>query len=85
MLKTGVAIVGRLRKDAALRDLPPKLKRGQRRGRGRPRKYGKNKISLAKRAGQRRGWQTVECTVYGKTSDQDLQDLPGDLPRRSAA
>jgi hypothetical protein len=63
----GVTIVGRLRKDAALRDLPPKLKRGQRRGRGRPRKYGKNKISLAKRAGHQRGWQTVECTLYGQT------------------
>src|SRR5260221_487556 len=33
-LKTGVTIVGRLRKDAALRDVPPKLKRGARRGRG---------------------------------------------------
>jgi len=49
-----------------LRDLPPKLKRGERRGRGRPRKYGKNKLSLAKRAGQRRGWQTVDCQVYGQ-------------------
>jgi hypothetical protein len=66
-LAAGVVVVGRLRKDAALRDLPPKLRRGQRRGRGRPRKYGKNKISLAKRAGQKRGWQTVECTVYGET------------------
>jgi hypothetical protein len=67
-LKTGVTIVGRLRKDAALRDVPPKLKRGARRGRGRPRKYGPNKLSLAKRAGQKRGWQTIECTVYGKRS-----------------
>ena len=63
---SGVVIVGRLRKDAALRDLPPKLKKGQRRGRGRPRKYGKNKLSLAKRAGQKGGWQTVDCTVYGQ-------------------
>lgn len=62
-LKAGATVVGRLRKDAALRDLPPP---GKRRGRGRPRKYGKNKISLAKRAGQRRGWQTVVCTVYGE-------------------
>jgi hypothetical protein len=61
-----VVIVGRLRKDAALRDLPPKLKKGQRPCRGRPRKYGKNKLSLAKRAGQTGGWQTVDCTVYGK-------------------
>ncbi len=65
-LAAGVVIVGRLRKDAALRDLPPKLKKGQRPGRGRPRKYGKHKISLAKRAGQARGWQTLECTLYNK-------------------
>jgi len=63
-----VVVVGRLRKDAALRDLPPKLKKGQRRGRGRPRKYGKNKLSLAKRAGQNRGWQTIVCTVYGEAT-----------------
>lgn len=62
----GVVIVSRLRKDAALRDLPPTPKRGARRGRGRPRKYGKHRISLAKRAGQKRGWQTVECVLYGK-------------------
>ena len=67
-LKTGVTIVGRLRKDAALRDLPPKRKEGQRRGRGRPRKYGKNRISLARRAGQKRGWQTIACTVYGEAT-----------------
>jgi DDE superfamily endonuclease len=62
-LAAGVVVVGRLRHDAALRDLPfrPRSKR-----RGRPRKYGKNKLSLAKRAGQNRGWQTVECTLYGK-------------------
>ena len=65
---SGVEVVGRLRKDAALRDLPPKRKKGQRRGRGRPRKYGKHSISLAKRAGQQRGWQTIECTVYGQTA-----------------
>jgi hypothetical protein len=63
-LKAAAVVVGRLRKDAALRDLPPVLKKGQRRGRGRPRKYGKNRISLAKRAGQRRGWQTIECCLY---------------------
>jgi hypothetical protein len=67
-LKTGVTVVGRLRKDAALRDLPPKLRKGQRRGRGRPRKYGKNRLSLAKRAGQQRGWQTIACTVYGEAT-----------------
>jgi DDE superfamily endonuclease len=68
VMKTGATVVGRLRKDAALRDLPPKLQAGARRGRGRPRKYGKNKLSLAKRAGQKRGWRTIACTVYGKPS-----------------
>jgi hypothetical protein len=66
-LRAKVTIIGRLRKDAALRDLPPKLRRGQRRRRGRPPKYGKNRISLAKRAAHRQGWQTAECTVYGRT------------------
>ena len=66
VMKTGATVVGRLRKDAALLDLPPKLKTGARRGRGRPRKYGKNKLSLAKRAGQKRGWRTLACQVYGK-------------------
>jgi len=59
-----VVVVGRMRKDAALRDVPPKRKPV----RGRPRKYGKNRISLAKRAGQTRGWQELECMVYGKKS-----------------
>jgi hypothetical protein len=66
-LRAGVTVVGRLRKDAALRDLPRALRRGQRRGRGRPPIYGKNKISLTKRAAHRHGWQTAQCTVYGKT------------------
>ena len=66
-MRTGVTVIGRLRKDAALRDLPRKLRRGQRPGRGRPRKYGENRIGLAKRAAHRNGWETAECTVYGKT------------------
>jgi len=65
VLRAGVTLVGRLRRYAALRDLPSP-RRGQRRGRGRPRKYGENKISLAKRAGRQQGWQTLECTLYGK-------------------
>jgi hypothetical protein len=65
-LSAGVVVVGRLRKDAALRDLPPVVRSGSQRRRGRPRKYGRNKISLAKRAGQKRGWQTALCTLYGQ-------------------
>ena len=67
-IATGTTVIGRLRKDAALRDLPVPLRPGQRRGPGRPRTYGKNRISLAKRAGHKQGWQTIECTVYGKTT-----------------
>jgi hypothetical protein len=67
-LAAGVVVVGRLRKDAALRDLPPPPPRpGQPKRRGRPPKYGKNRINLAKRAGHKRGWQTAECTIYNKT------------------
>jgi len=66
-IAAGATVIGRLRKDAALRDLPRPLRRTERRRRGRPRKYGENRISLAKRAGNRQGWQTAQCTVYGKT------------------
>lgn len=62
-LRAGVVVVGRLRKDAALRDVPPARRPGQR---GRPRTYGPNTISLAKRAGQRRGWRATEAVLYGK-------------------
>jgi hypothetical protein len=64
-----VVIVGRLRKDAALRGVPPAVPPGQRR-RGRPRVYGANRLSLAKRAGQRRGWQTLTAVLYGKETTQ---------------
>jgi hypothetical protein len=59
--RAGFVVVARLRKDAALYDLPPVPPSGQKRGRGRPPIYGKNRLSLAKRAGQRRGWRTVEA------------------------
>lgn len=56
VLELGVVVVSRLRKDACLYDLPPEDKT---RGRGRPRIYGKNKLSLAKRAGHRQGWESI--------------------------
>jgi hypothetical protein len=61
----GMTVVSRLRRDAALRSVPPEVPDGQR-GRGRPRIYGAERISLAKRAGQRRGWTTEEFTLYGE-------------------
>ena len=57
----GVVIVSRLRKDAALYDLPPERKPGQR---GRPRKYG-DKLSLAKRAAHPQGWQSLTYHCRG--------------------
>ncbi|MGA2059487.1 MAG: transposase [Thermoguttaceae bacterium] len=66
VLKLGVVMISRLRKDACLYSLPPKPKKG-RRGRGRPKKYGKKHLSLAKRAAAKRGWRTMECIQYGKT------------------
>jgi DDE superfamily endonuclease len=65
MLKAGVVVVSRLRKDAALWSVAEPVPPGQRQ-RGRPRKYGKDKISLAKRAGHRQGWQSGDFVLYGK-------------------
>lgn len=69
LLKTarelGVTVVGRLRKDAGLRSVPKIPPKGKRRP-GAVRKYGEKKISLAKRAGHRKGWQTLECFIYGQ-------------------
>src|SRR5512147_512024 len=61
--RAGFVVVARLRCDAELYDLPPVLKPGQRRGRGRPPIYGENRLSLAKRAGQTRGWQAIEVVT----------------------
>jgi hypothetical protein len=64
VLARGIIVVSRLRKDAALFDVPAQAMGT--RGRGRPRIYGKHKISLAKRAGQKRGWQQITAVLYGK-------------------
>ena len=74
--KSAAVLVGRLRKDAALWTLPPALKKGQRRGRGQPRKYGTERISLAKRAGQPRGWSEVECVQYGERVRKKIKTFP---------
>lgn len=58
----GVTVISRLRKDAALWTLPGPRRPGQR---GRQRVYGERRIDLAKRAGQRRGWQRGLFTLYG--------------------
>jgi DDE superfamily endonuclease len=65
VLALGAIVVGRLRKDAALYTVPEVVD-PKKSNRGRPRKYGKDRISLAKRAGHREGWQTGEFLLYGK-------------------
>jgi hypothetical protein len=60
----GFTVVGRLRKDAALWSLPETTRRpGQR---GPLPTYGKQRLHLAKRAGQSRGWEQIECVQYQK-------------------
>ena len=61
--KKGVVVVSRLRKDSRLFDLPPERTPGQR---GRPRIYGEHRISLAKRAAHRHGWESVSYACRGK-------------------
>ena len=63
MKALAVTVVSRLRKDANLRTVPgprPPHRRGPNRI------YGEQRIHLAKRGGQRRGWATGTFTLYGK-------------------
>jgi hypothetical protein len=59
----GFTVISRLRKDAALCSLPGVKPKGQR---GPQATYGKKRISLAKRAAAKGGWQEVECVQYGE-------------------
>jgi hypothetical protein len=69
----GVTIVSRLRNDTHLNDLPPKLKKGQRRGRGQPRKYGIKRIHLNRRAAHPLGSETIECFVYQQSVTKTIK------------
>jgi hypothetical protein len=67
----GMVVVSRLRKDAALWGVPDGVRRrGQR---GPLPTYGKERISLAKRAGQARGWQQVACVQYGRSVQKTIK------------
>lgn len=59
----GMVVVSRLRKDAALNTLAGPRPAGKR---GPTRIYGEERIDLAKRAGQKRGWTSESLTLYGK-------------------
>jgi hypothetical protein len=78
VLALGVVVVSRLRKDAHLRTLPDtKRRRGQR---GPRPTYGKGRIDLAKRAGQQRGWQQVECVQYGEKRGKTIKTFLATWP-----
>jgi hypothetical protein len=57
----GIVVVGRLARNAALWSLPAPKPAGRH---GPQATYGKQRISLAKRAGQKQGWQQVSCVQY---------------------
>ncbi len=62
-IASGMTVVSRLRKDAALHTIPGPRPAGKR---GPKRIYGEGRIDLAKRAGQKRGWTSEVFTLYGK-------------------
>lgn len=61
VVASGALVVSRLRKDAALFDVPEPAKS---RGKGRPRIYGTNKLSLSRRGGHRHGWTQTRLVLY---------------------
>jgi hypothetical protein len=67
MRALAVTVVSRLRKDSALWTVPgPRVPHR----RGPNRTYGEQRIDLAKRAGQTRGWTTGTFTLYGKPTEK---------------
>lgn len=62
VLDLGIVVISRLRKDACLYDLPGQPDPHKH---GRHPIYGKNKISLAKRAAHKQGWQTITYNCRG--------------------
>jgi hypothetical protein len=72
-----VIVVSRLRKDAALYDVPPRTKT---RTRGRPRKYGFRRIHLRRRAAHPGGWQQLECVAYGKPTTKTIKTFVATYP-----
>ncbi|MDY3559086.1 transposase, partial [Gemmata sp. JC673] len=70
--KLGVTVVSRLRRDAARCSVPGPRAPGTR---GRPRVYGTDRVSLAKRAAHHGGWSTGTFTVYGKSVEKKYKTL----------
>ena len=76
-IAAGATIITRLRKDAALRSLPVKRKK---RKRGRPRKYGRHKINLSRKACQKHGWSKTTVTLYGKQTTKYVKMFKATYP-----
>jgi len=66
LINEGAVVVTRLRRDAKLFDVP-ESETGKR---GRPRKYGKNRISLIGLAACRDGWQTIRYSCRGVMAER---------------
>jgi hypothetical protein len=77
VVAAGVTLVTRLRKDAALYDLPPKVKKP---GKGRPRIYGYHKIQLLRKARQKSGWFKINATLYGQKTTKWVKMFQATYP-----
>lgn len=62
LVKLNITVISRLRSNAKLFDLPPVREPGTR---GRPRKYGVNRIDLSKRSKHKKGWQSISYVCRG--------------------
>jgi hypothetical protein len=68
--RRGVVVVGRLPRNAALYTLPQEPPPGRP---GRKPVYGKERVVLALRGGQKRGWEQVECLQYGEVVSKTVK------------
>jgi hypothetical protein len=62
LVQMNVTVVSRLRSNAKLFDLPPERKAG---ARGRPRKYGLNRIDLSEQSKNQEGWNPISFVSRG--------------------
>lgn len=77
ILAAGVTVITRLRKDAALYDLPPQVKNPTQ---GRPRIYGCHRINLPGKARPSQGWFKIRVTLYGKQTTKWVKMFPATYP-----
>ena len=79
VLGAGVTVISRLRSDAALWSLPVVVDPGQKKGRGRPPKYGKDRIDLAETRRADPGLADRAFLPLRPAGGEEVQDVPGDL------